>query len=120
MDDILIMSPNDSDILWLIDMFEKEFGKVDKDMSNKFTYLGMGLQINDDQTIELSMEKYIGDEVLKSDPSYANIKKYSTPADSKLFDTSKGRLLYKGEKQRFHTCVAKLLYLCCKRTRPNI
>lgn len=74
-DDILIMSPNQEDIDWLIVMIEKEYGEVAKDTSNKFTYLGMGLQINDDHSIELSMEKYIKD-VLKSVPSYGNIERY--------------------------------------------
>jgi hypothetical protein len=117
-DDILILSPNDEDINWLIGVLEKEYGEVAKDTSNKFTYLGMGLEVKPDHSIELSMEQYITD-VLKSVSFEEEIKKYTTPADSKLFETPPGELLSDSERKTFHTLVAKLLYLC-KRTRPDI
>jgi hypothetical protein len=47
------------------------------------------------------------------------LKKFVTPATPKLFSEPTGKLLNRIEKERFHTTVAQLLYLC-KRTRPDI
>jgi Reverse transcriptase (RNA-dependent DNA polymerase). len=117
-DDILIMSETFSDIKWLIVALEEEYGEVAVDVSNQFTYLGMGLTVKPNHTIELSMQSYI-DNILDSTDEYKNLKKFTTPATNKLFDKPTGKLLNPAEKERFHTTVAQLLYLC-KRTRPDI
>jgi Reverse transcriptase (RNA-dependent DNA polymerase). len=117
-DDILVLAENTDDIKWLIVELEKEYGEIAVELSNKFTYLGMGMEVKPDKTIELSMQKYI-DNVLESCPEYAEIKPSTTPANAKLFSQPTGKLLNKGEKDQFHTTVAQLLYLC-KRTRPDI
>jgi hypothetical protein len=44
----------------LIGELEREYEEVSVEAGNKFTYLGMGLKIEKDHSIELSMEKYIG------------------------------------------------------------
>jgi histone deacetylase 1/2 len=44
-DDILIISPVKDDIKWLIVELEKEYGEVSVELSNKFTYLGMGVKV---------------------------------------------------------------------------
>ena len=117
-DDILIMSASMSDIKWLIVELEREYGEVAVDLSNKFTYLGMGMTVNPDSTIELSMKSYI-ENILGSSAEYKNLKKFTTPATPKLFSEPTGKLLSPKEKEQFHTTVAQLLYLC-KRTRPDI
>jgi histone deacetylase 1/2 len=117
-DDILVMSERNDDIKWLIVELEKEYGEVACELSNKFTYLGMGMEVKPDNTIELSMQKYI-DSILESSPSYSDIKPSTTPANTKLFSKPTGELLKPIEKEQFHTTVAQLLYLC-KRTRPDI
>jgi histone deacetylase 1/2 len=117
-DDILIMSPSMDDIKWLIVELEKEYGDIAVDLSNKFTYLGMGMTVKPDYTIDLCMRRYI-DGILDSSPEYKFIKKYSTPANSKLFAKPTGELLSPREKEQFHTTVTQILYLC-KRTRPDV
>jgi hypothetical protein len=117
-DDILVMSPSVDEIKWLIVELEKQYGEVAVELSNKFTYLGMGMEVKPDNTIELSMQKYV-DSILESSPENKDLKTYATPATTKLFSKPTGKLLSMKEKERFHTTVAQLLYLC-KRTRPDI
>eukprot|EP00557_Chaetoceros_sp_GSL56_P005694 CAMPEP_0176500028 /NCGR_PEP_ID=MMETSP0200_2-20121128/13286_1 /TAXON_ID=947934 /ORGANISM="Chaetoceros sp., Strain GSL56" /LENGTH=1532 /DNA_ID=CAMNT_0017898575 /DNA_START=170 /DNA_END=4768 /DNA_ORIENTATION=+ len=117
-DDILIMSENMNDIKWLVVELEREYGEVAVELSNKFTYLGMGMTVKPNHTIELSMQNYI-ENILDSTDEYKNLKKYTTPATPKLFERPTGELLKPKEKKKFHTTVAQLLYLC-KRTRPDI
>jgi histone deacetylase 1/2 len=117
-DDILVMSASETDIKWLIVELEKEYGEVAVEMSNKFTYLGMGVDVKANNTIKLSMEKYI-DTILNSSQEYNDIKVCTTPATNKLFSKPTGELLGPEDKELFHTTVAQLLYLC-KRTRPDI
>ena len=50
---------------------------------------------------------------------YGESKPMSTPADENLFNVRGSPLLSVSEAKRFHSFVAKLLYLS-KRTRPDI
>ena len=68
--------------------------------------------------MQISMTKYI-DDLLHSFPEYESLRIYTTPASTKLFEKPTGELLDAKSKERFHTTVAKLLYLC-KRARPDI
>lgn len=117
-DDILIMSEDIDDIKLLIIELEKEYGEVAVELSNQFTYLGMGMTAKPDHSIELSMQSYI-ENILESSNEYRSLKKCTTPVTQKLFSKPTGKLLSSEEKDQFHTTVAQLLYLC-KRTRPDI
>lgn len=118
-DDILIMSKVKNEIAWLIGELEREYEEVSVEAGNKFTYLGMGLTVQSDHSIELSMEKYIEDVHKVFFGKDAKIKTYTTPCNQSLFEKPKGKLLNESRKKRFHTVVAMLLYLC-KRTRIDI
>jgi hypothetical protein len=118
-DDILILAEKDEDIHWLIDALKAEYGELTVEMGDQFTYLGMVLTRTDGgRTIELRMDGYI-DTVLNSFDEYKNLRKATTPANINLFKPSTGKLLKQKDRARFHTTVARLLYLS-KRTRPDI
>ena len=119
-DDVLILCENDDAISWVIDELRKEYKEVAVERGDELSYLGMALKRNNDGSFEISMETYIKS-VLESFPAYDEIKKCITPMTPKLFhpDSKLGRLLDKESKERFHTTVARLLYLS-KRGRPDI
>jgi hypothetical protein len=96
-----------------------EYGELTVETGDQFTYLGMVLnRIDCGKTIELRMDGYI-ESVLNSFPEYKNLRKATTPANINLFKSAKGKLLCNKDKSRFHTTVARLLYLS-KRTRVDI
>jgi len=96
--DILVMSASESDIKWLIVELEHEYGEVMSELSDKFTYLGMGVNMKPNNSIELSMEKYI-DSIIESLPDYKELKTSTTPANMKLFSKPTGELLKPKEKE---------------------
>ena len=62
--------------------------------------------------VTVSMAQFVKDLLAE----YGPVKQYNTPATSRLFDATAAEELNTDEKKRFHTVVAKLLYLS-KRTR---
>jgi Reverse transcriptase (RNA-dependent DNA polymerase). len=69
-DDILILSKKDEDIMWLIDVMKNEYGELTVETGDQFTYLGMVLnRINGGRTLELRMDGYI-ESVLNSFDEY--------------------------------------------------
>jgi Reverse transcriptase (RNA-dependent DNA polymerase). len=117
-DDILMLCEDDGEIDWLIDELRGEYKEVSVERGDEISYLGMALKRNQDGSFEISMEAYIKN-VLDSFPEYDDLKKCTTPVTAKLFDLNEGKLLSKRDKERFHTTVARLLYLS-KRARPDI
>jgi hypothetical protein len=98
-------------------MLELKYGAMTKTIGGKFTYLGMDVEVDlRKKCIYVTMLQYVKKIVEDWKPN----KKYSTPATNDLFviDNSSLKLGYK-EQKRFHTFVAKLLYLA-KRARPDI
>jgi Arginine methyltransferase-interacting protein, contains RING Zn-finger len=119
-DDILMLCEDDDAIDWLIAELEKEYKEVSVERGDEISYLGMALKRCDDGSFEVSMEAYIKD-ILASFPEYESIKKCITPTTPQLFksNSTAGKLLCQLAKERFHTTVARLLYLS-KRGRPDI
>jgi len=118
-DDILILSKNGSDIKqWLIGALKLRYGELSVETGSTFTYLGMVLETRNSGDIKMRMDAYVQN-VLDSFPEYENIKKSTIPATMNLFKQGLGELLCVSDKRRFHTTIARLLYLC-KRTRPDI
>jgi Reverse transcriptase (RNA-dependent DNA polymerase). len=119
-DDILMLCEDEREIDWLIGGLEKEYKEVSVERGDELSYLGMVLKRKDDGSFELSMEAYVKN-VLESFAEYEDVKKCITPTTPKLFqkDNQNGKLLSARAKERFHTTVARLLYLS-KRARPDI
>jgi hypothetical protein len=87
--------------------------EVAVERGDELSYLGMALQCNEDGSFEISMEAYIKN-VLNSFEEYAGVKRCVTPTTPKLFHNSSqisGKLLDDEARERFHTIVARLLYL---------
>jgi Reverse transcriptase (RNA-dependent DNA polymerase). len=119
-DDILMLCEDDDAIDWLIAELKKEYKEVSVERGDEISYLGMALKRCNDGSFEISMEAYIKD-ILASFPEYESIKKCITPTTPQLFksNSTAGKLLCQLAKERFHTTVARLLYLS-KRGRPDI
>jgi hypothetical protein len=85
------------------------------EIAEKHSYLGMLIHLRPGE-VEIDMESYVR-KVLEG---YNNLPLANTPATKKLFEESTKRVvLAEEEKKKFHTTVARLLYLS-KRARPDI
>jgi len=119
-DDLLITCKSEEKIRQLIESLSGEFKEIKSVIGgNKFNYLGMLISIDQDKLtneLHVSMPKYIDDLL-----DYAQIEGVaSTPATNNLFKIrSESPELSKSKKERFHTIVAKTLYLA-KRVRPEL
>ena len=58
-DDILILSDKRKDSDWLVQNLEKRFETITVENSDKFTYLGMYVEIDKDGKYSIDMEEYI-------------------------------------------------------------
>ncbi len=113
-DDILVLSTNPAEITELEDHLKREFKEIKCKVSNDLSYLGMRIQFLENK-VNISMEGYIED-ILDCGGAAGTV---STPATATLFDVGDSEPLSEGDRQHFHTMVAKLLYLS-KRIRPDI
>ena len=76
----------------------------------------MTMDFNEQGSVSLTMEKYVQDIF----EEYPVTRTAATPATQSLFEINADSELLRGkDKEIFHTCVAKLLYLA-KRVRPDI
>jgi hypothetical protein len=113
-DDVLIVAPK-KEIDRLQDSFIKEFKWVTLETGSVHSYLGMQLEFTRG-CVKVDMRSYL-DGVLGG---FSGLKSYQGPAGSGLFDVaSDAEKLGVNDVRRFHTVVAKLLYLS-KRARPDI
>jgi hypothetical protein len=113
-DDILIISKKRDDRLWVKDLLEKQYERVTVTESDRLPHLGTTI-IKTGGGFEICMQTYIKD-ILQLHGK--KVRDYVTPAKSNLFkvDMSAKPIV---EKAKFHSLVAKLLYLG-KRGRPDI
>jgi hypothetical protein len=112
-DDILILSKLDADRKWVKDILERKYEKVTVTEGKRLPYLGMTV-IKTVEGFEVSMKSYIED-ILEL---YGKkLREYVTPTKPNLFKLGEGQPIV--EKAKFHSMVAKLLYLG-KRGRPDI
>ena len=77
-----------------------------------FTYLRMHITVNEDGNYQILMEEYIKNAVKEHLGSTKGIKSAVTPATGKLFRTNEeSPALDKKDARRFHSIVARLLFL---------
>jgi hypothetical protein len=113
-DDVLIIAP-EQEIKRLEESFIREFKWVTLEMGNVHSYLGMQLEFTRG-CVKIDMRSYL-DGVLKG---VSGLKLYQGPAGSGLFNVALDVVkLGVNDAQRFHTVVAKLLYLS-RRAWPDI
>lgn len=115
-DDLLITSVEHSLVEAVVDLITKKYKQVTYNIGNIHDYLGMVFDITETGRVKVFMTEY-----LKNVLALANIEgTVATPATSKLFDVSADSpKLDRKSAKRFHTIVAKLLYMS-KRTRIDI
>jgi len=114
-DDFIVVADDQRGVESVFSMLENQFGKMNKTIGKEFTYLGMNIKVKDG-VAEVGMDNYVRDMLKSWSPS----REYSVPATASLFDVDESsELLPERERKRFHTMVAKLLYLA-KRARPDI
>jgi hypothetical protein len=112
-DDILILSKSDTNRKWVKDILERRYEKVMVTEGKCLLYLGMTV-IKTAEGYEVSMKSYI-DDILEH---YGKkLREYVTPTKPNLFKLGGGKPVV--EKAKFHSMVAKLLYLG-KQGRPYI
>ena len=115
-DDILCASKDLNEHVKLKHDLEVRFKEVSYEQSNKSSFLGMTIDSSHQGAFAVSMGGFVT-ELLEE---FAPGGLASSPANNNLFDFSaQDRHLDEHERKRFHTLVAKLLYLG-KRTRPDI
>lgn len=117
-DDLLIAGRSKVLVDDLVKFLEMEFKTITLNVGVRQAYLGMNFCIDyASGRVEVSMEKYIDDVIAMSEGLQGSAK---TPATSDLFVVDEtSALVSEKEKKKFHSMVAKLLYLA-KRTRPDI
>jgi hypothetical protein len=113
--DDLLMTCEDIKILeWFADELTKRFKEIKVQKGDDLTFLGMKMIVDKNKNIMLSMPKYI--EELITDIE----KEALSPATNKAFELNdEAKLLSDEERKKFHTLVAKLLYLA-HRIRADI
>jgi hypothetical protein len=100
-DDVLIMAKDAADRQWVKEILERQYEKVTTTEERRLPYLGMTI-VKTEDGYEVCMKSYIED-ILKLHG--AKLREYVTPT--------------KPNSAKFHSMVAKLLYLG-KRGRPDI
>jgi hypothetical protein len=113
-DDILILATAD-EIKRLEEAFTEEFRWITLEIGKSHSYLGMQLYFGSG-FVTIDMTFYV-DKILSE---YQDVTSIMIPARKDLFRVNKAsELLKTGEARKFHTTVARLLYLS-RRGRPDI
>lgn len=117
-DDLLICGKTDKDVDDFINYLKEEFKTITVNEGSKQAYLGMNFEMNaPDKKIHVTMEKYVEDVVSTINGTNGCAK---TPATSELFFIDDGSPeLGSKEQKKFHSMVARVLYLA-KRARPDL
>jgi hypothetical protein len=92
--------------------------KNDRYQGTRAFFLGMKFTFNGDGTVSVCMKSYLEEAIEESNLGISSHA--STPAKKDLFSMDESSpLLEKEETERFHSVVAKLLYIAT-RARPDI
>ena len=114
-DDLMITCADQSVLDGVLAALQKRFEGIVPDRGNKHSYLGMTFDFTCEGEVKITMEGYT-----ESILSFYEVQgTVNTPALPNLFEIIDSPPLDGGEKAKFHSIVAKLLYLA-KRTRPDI
>ena len=114
-DDLLIVDCTDYCMEQLVKHLGNNFDDVKVHNGSQHSYLGMTLDFSVAGSVRVSMSFYVA---LLLD-EYAVTGFAVTPAEEWLFDIRDSPALSDSERMRFHSAVAKLLFLA-KRVRPDI
>jgi Reverse transcriptase (RNA-dependent DNA polymerase) len=109
-DDLKISHRDPTVVTAIIEKLEAKFGKMSVSRGREHNFLGMKVRYNGDRTATITMKDYLQEAI---DESGLDIKKeVSTPAMRTLFDINDSALaLNTQQSERFHSVVAKLLYV---------
>ncbi len=112
-DDILLFV-NEEEINQVEAFMQREFKWITVTRGNKQSYLGMSIEV-DNNRITVDMQYYT--QQLLQD--FTHLTTYATPAVKESFNPTESAVLDAAAQKKFHTIVAKLLYLA-KRARLDI
>jgi Reverse transcriptase (RNA-dependent DNA polymerase) len=102
----------------VIEKIEQKFGKMTVTRGNSHTFLGMNFTINDNKTVTISMKTYLQEAITESGIDIT--RQATSPAGKGLFELDdKSPLLEAERSDKFHSIVAKLLYVAT-RSRPDL
>ena len=114
-DDLLVMHTNDSVVLAEIDEIGKHFAGYTVSNKSDFKHLGIYVSRRDNDDVCLSMENYTKEIITENNV----LKTVVNPNYKDYFELDESELLDKTMQKKYHTIVAKLLFMA-KRTRPDI
>ena len=114
-DDLMITCKDEEVINKVIIMLENKYKDLTKHFGEHHDYLGCRFDFTKQGKVIITMKKYIED-IIKF---YGVNKKATTPATVNILNIDKGIPLSNEHAERFHSAVARLLYLS-KRVRPDI
>ena len=114
-DDLLITCSDDKGVEDTIQQLTDRYKTITVHRGKVHSYLGMTLDFSTPGKVRVSMEKYVTDMLSE----YEIKGSAATPATSQLFELDPNSpLLPTDQAERFHSRVAKILYLA-KRARPD-
>ena len=115
-DDILCLCASPIAHEELATRLRKRYVEINSDSGRKVSFLGMTIDACNEGVVEISMGGFVS-ELLEDYPPGGTA---TSPANNNLFDfDGQDAVLVESRRKRFHTIVAKLLYLG-KRIRPDI
>ena len=115
-DDFFVFASSDRLVKSLWTSLSEKYGKLTIHQGKKLEDLGMLFDYSIDGELKVSMPQYERDCIVE----IGAVGNAATPAGEDLFITKRpDDHLSTQDSRKFHTCVAKLLYLA-KRTRPEI
>jgi hypothetical protein len=112
-DDILLFA-NEEEINRVEAFMQREFKWITVTKGNKQSYLGMSIEVSNNK-ITVDMQYYT-QQLLQE---FTDLTTYTTPAVKECFNPTESAVLDSAAQKKFHTIIAKLLYLA-KRARPDI
>jgi hypothetical protein len=117
-DDTKISHVDEKAVSHVIEKIEARFGKMTVTRGREHVFLGMNIDFNDDGTANIKMKDYIKEAI--ADFGEDITRSATTPAKKNLFELSEDSgALTDGDRDIFHSVVAKLLYVS-KRGRLDI
>jgi hypothetical protein len=114
-DDILVLSGGPDNRYWVRSILEERYKKVTSEEGDCLPYLGMTI-VKRNFGYKICMKAYI-DEILKL-VGRNNLREYTVPATGNFFKINE-KAEMAADKNKFHSTVAKLLYLG-KQGRPDV
>jgi hypothetical protein len=117
-DDLKISSKDHRSVDIVIEYLTKVYKKINAHDDKVLDYLGMIFDYSEDGKVKIHMKDMI--EEIVRDMDIEDSQVCPTPAANYLFTVSEeSPTLNESQSEKFHSCVAKLLYLA-KRARPDI